>query len=395
MGSGEHGFDGTRVPGYPVFVALFGLDPMKIWIGQMALGLAISGCLFYLSWKSVGKAWVGFLLASLYSLIPGQVLFEANLLTETLTIFLIVLSLFLFLCLIRTTSQVGQVLLAASLGISASLVGMVRPLFFPLTLVFLAFIWFTTHLDFKRRLILVLTYALFPLLIQGGWLIYMRTDWHVLSPTTMAGYSMVQHTGGYFEFLPDEYAAIRDTYIEYRDAQIAERGVQTNAIWEAIPAISEASGIGFYRLAREMNRLSWMLIREHPELYFQNVVSGWVNFWKAPVYWEPGAMHPDAILKVFHLLAWVGQGISVVANFLFLLFSVCIALSRKLRSSIRMDAVVGVSLAMVWLISIIQTLLDHGDNPRFLVPMQMVVVFVVIVVAPKVSEHLQMLRNSK
>jgi hypothetical protein len=49
---------------------------------------------------------------------------------------------------------------------------------------------------------------------------------------------------------------------------------------------------------------------------------------------------------------------------------------------------------MVWLISILQTLLDHGDNPRFLVPMQMVVIFVVIVVTPKVSEHLNVLRKS-
>jgi hypothetical protein len=242
---------------------------------------------------------------------------------------------------------------------------------------------------------LFLTYALFPLLIQGGWLIYMRTNWHVLSPTTMAGYSMVQHTGDYFEYLPDENATIRDTYIAFRDAQIAERGVQTNAIWEAIPAITEASGIGFYDLSREMNRLSWMLIREHPELYFQNVVSGWINFWKSPVYWEPEVMQPDAILKVVQPLAWFGQGISVVANILFLLISFSVALSRKLRSSIRMDAVVWLSLAMVWLISIVQTLLDHGDNPRFLVPMQMAVIFVVIVTLVGNSERWNWARMGK
>ena len=35
---------------------------------------------------------------------------------------------------------------------------------------------------------------------------------------------------------------------------------------------------------------------------------------------------------------------------------------------------------MVWLISVVQTLLDHGDNPRFLLPLQMVVFFVIIIV---------------
>ena len=60
-----------------------------------------------------------------------------------------------------------------------------------------------------------------------------------------------------------------------------------------------------------------------------------------------------------------------------------------------MDAIIWLSLVMVGLISIVQTLLDHGDNPRFLVPMQMVVIFVVIVVTPKVSEHLNVLRKSR
>jgi hypothetical protein len=75
QGTGERGFDGTRVPGYPVFIALVGLHPNRIWLGQLTLGLVISGMLFYLAWSSTGRAWVGFLLGSLYSLIPGQVLF--------------------------------------------------------------------------------------------------------------------------------------------------------------------------------------------------------------------------------------------------------------------------------------------------------------------------------
>jgi hypothetical protein len=392
LGTGERGFDGTRVPGYPIFMALFGLDPNLIWLGQMALGLVISGLLFYLGWQITGRAWVGFLLGSLYNSILGQLLFEANLLTETLTTFFIILSLVLFLGFIRSSSLGLQLILASGLGIAASLVGMVRPLFFPLTLLLLPFLWFGNHDGLKQRFSLIAAYALFPLIIQGGWLLYMRSHWGVLSPTTMAGFSMVQHTGGYFEYLPDEYAAIRDTYIEYRDAQMAERGVQTNAIWEAIPAISEASGIGFYNLSKEMNRLSWMLIREHPDLYLQNVGRGWINFWKAPVYWQPEAMQPVFISSTFQVLVWVGRGLSVLANIIFILLGIGILFSRKLRSSTKMDEVMWASLAMVWLISIIQTLLDHGDNPRFLVPMQMVVLLVVCVVAYRNLEKRVILR---
>jgi len=42
----------------------------------------------------------------------------------------------------------------------------------------------------------------------------------------MTGYHMVQHTGSYFEYVPDQYAALRDTYIKYRDAQVALHGTR-------------------------------------------------------------------------------------------------------------------------------------------------------------------------
>lgn len=394
LGTGERGFDGTRVPGYPLFVALFGLDPQHIWLGQMGLGVAISGMLFYLGWRSTGKAWAGFLLGVIYSVIPGQILFEANLLTETLTTSLIILSLVLFQCMMSRRLLAERVILGALLGISTSLVGMVRPLFFPLTLIVFPFIWFGLRGTYRQRITLAAVYSIFPVFIQGGWLLYMRTSWDVLSPTTMAGFSMVQHTGGYFDYLPDEYAAIRDTYIEYRDAQIAERGVQTNAIWEAIPAITEASGIGFYDLERELYRLSWMLIRQHPELYGQNVFKGWINFWKAPVYWQPEQLASGWIRSAIQGLAWFGRGVSVLANILFLILSLGVVISLKLRSSIRMGPLLWLSLAAVWLISIVQTLLDHGDNPRFLVPMQMMVFFVVMVAIVSIREHLEMKKGT-
>jgi hypothetical protein len=35
-------------------------------------------------------------------------------------------------------------------------------------------------------------------------------------------------------------------------------------------------------------------------------------------------------------------------------------------------------VSAVWVASLLQTLLDHGDNPRFSVPIQTLVVFVVL-----------------
>jgi hypothetical protein len=380
LGVGERGYDGTRVPGYPLFMAALGLDPGRIWLGQMGLGLLISAMLFEIMRRRTGNPVLGFILGALYDLLPGQILFEANLLTETLTTFLVVLAVLVFASYCYARSGNGQGWKLVLLGFVGASVGMVRPLFFPVTVLLLFGVWAATPGNFRQKARALALYSIFPVLIQGGWLIYMRTDWNVLSPTAMGGYSLVQHTGGYFEYLPEEDAAIRDTYIEFRDRQVAERGVQTNTIWEAIPAITEASGLGFYELSREMSRLSWLLIREHPVLYLQDVVKGWIDFWKAPVYWKPELFDQVALQAVLGGLALAGRVVSVVANLFFLLLCAGLVISRRVRTWIRMDAVIGMSISLVWVISIVQTLLDHGDNPRFLIPLQMLVFVIVLAV---------------
>jgi hypothetical protein len=52
--------------------------------------------------------------------------------------------------------------------------------------------------------------------------------------------------------------------------------------------------------------------------------------------------------------------------------------SRGLRARLGLD---GFSVALggtIWTASVVQTLADHGDNPRFLVPLQAVVMLVVL-----------------
>ncbi|MEJ2562427.1 MAG: hypothetical protein P8Z42_07030 [Anaerolineales bacterium] len=298
------GYDGTRVPGYPALLAIAGMNEHNAWIIQLALGLAISLLLFWITYKTTDSAALGALVGGLYDLIPGQFLFESNLLSETLTTFFVVLCFASFVAFGGAKSSQRRLLAVFMLGITATLPGMVRPY--------------------------------------------------------------------------DDVAEIRDTYIKFRDAQIAERGVQTNAIWEAIPAMSEASGLGFYDLSRELQKLSLELIRAHPDLYFANVVEGWVDFWKAPVYWRAETLHLPILVSTMQILIWIGRAVSILANLVFLLTSALALLSKRLRRRIGFDVYSAAASSLVIMISIVQTLVDHGDNPRFLVPLQMIVFYVVI-----------------
>jgi hypothetical protein len=191
--------------------------------------------------------------------------------------------------------------------------------------------------------------------------------------------------------LPDEDAAIRDVYLRYRDARIAERGDQTNTIWEAIPELTEVSGLGFYDLSREMQRLSIKLIREHPDLYLRNVADGWIDFWKAPVYWDPEQVSSSPVAAGLRIWALVGRALTLAANAGFLLLSVWVVLhGRGVRLLLR-ERIWFAPWSFVWFTSVVQTIADHGDNPRFLIPLQPMVFFCLIV---GMAEMLRLRRSS-
>jgi hypothetical protein len=203
----------------------------------------------------------------------------------------------------------------------------------------------------------------------------MKMHYHVIAPTAIGGYSMVQHAGEFFEDLPDEHAAIRDVYIKYRDEQIEERGSQNNAIWQAVPELTEATGLSFYELARQLSDLSWKLIREYPLGYAANVLEGWIWFWKAPVYWQVDLITSTALRGIMEVWVLTGRVVAIAANAGFLLINAAMIVSRRVRDWVKIDHMLILVAGFIGWTSILQSLFEHGDNPRFLVPLQMIVIY--------------------
>lgn len=371
-------YDGTRVPGYPAFISLIGIDPTAIWIAQMILGVMTAVVMYKIAIRTIRDPGKSVALGVFSSLFPAALFFEANLLTETLTVFLLTLSLYLYLSFREADSAFLKLTLAALLGFCASAVGLTRPVLFPLTLWLVPFVWSAGNREPIRRPGTLAAFVIFPLLMQGGWLLFMWSHYKVVSPTAIAGYNMVQHAGEFFEFLPDEHAVIRDVYLKYRAVQIAARGSQNNAIWQAVPELIEASGLSFYGLSRKLGELSWMLIREHPVRYLQNLIEGWLWFWKAPVYWQPEIITNSTLRSFLHAWILIGRGLALLANLSFLVISAGCVVSRKIRKWVKIDDMFILAGGLIWWVSILQTIFEHGDNPRFLVPLQMIIIYLVL-----------------
>ncbi len=371
------GLDGRRVPGYPAFTALAGGDPRSIYALQLGLGLAISLLLFWMTLRMTRSVGLGLAVGLAYDLIPGQFLFEANLLAETLTTFTLSLSMAVLAELLLSRRRAAEGLWAALLGIVCSLPGLVRPVYFYLPAWLLPFVWGNLADGTRRHMARLTAFLPGPALLLGGWLWFIYSTYGMVSPTVVTGFGLIQHTGSYFEYLPDSDAPIRDTYVRLRDERIAARGDQSNTIWDAIPELSRVSGLGFYDLSREIQRLSLQLIREHPGWYARSAAEGWVDFWKAPVWWSPEAVESPMAREVLSAWAAAGRLVSLIANGLFLLGTAAAAFSRRARLRLGVDRHILAVAGTVWVSSVLQTLFEHGDNARFLVPAQMLVIYVV------------------
>lgn len=386
-------YDGTRTPGYPIMLAILGTDA-HVYLTQLAMGLAVTLFLYYIGLQVSGKAWFGGVLALAHSLNLGQLFFEANLLTETPTTFWIMLSLAgMAFWLYHPKHRSSW--LACGLGLVSTVAALTRPLFIYLPFWLLLFLWVDSR-PLKspfQTLKRVSTFLLPVIVLFSLWINFIHSRFHDWALTTMTGFHMVQHTGGYFEYVPDQYAALRDTYIHYRDAQVAQHDSQVNTIWDAIPEMTRVSGLTFYDLNRTLVSISTRLIVEHPELFLRDCLKGWWMFWRTPVYWSPDSFRWQGLAAIIRPMIWIERLILFAINMLFILLSLlavgCAIRSRVNLSQTETMARLWVTIGdlpwfswciagTIWITSILQTLLDHGDNPRFLVPLQSLVVMWVL-----------------
>ncbi|HVN56320.1 MAG TPA: hypothetical protein VMT46_18470 [Anaerolineaceae bacterium] len=375
-------YDGVRTPGYPLLLAWLGPDE-RVYVAQLALGIGITLLMFWIGWMVSGKGWFAALIGLAHTFNLGQLFFEASLMSETLATFWVILAVALTAAWIRHPGWRNG-FAALGIGLAAACAALVRPLFLFLP-VWLALVlalvtlrgtrlrdWFrdATQRAELGRLGLIL---LMPVVMIGSWAGFIHNQFGTWGVSTITGYHLIQHTGYYFEYVPDQYAKLRDTYIRYRDARIARYGTQGNAIWDAIPEMTKVSGLSFNDLSDTLAKISIQLIREHPDLYLHYAAEGWWLFWRAPVYWSADHLRAPGLARPADGIILAERAAIFGANLFFLASSIGLLAWRKARKRLRIGPILWLIAATVWVTSILQTLPDHGDNPRFLIPMQSLV----------------------
>lgn len=374
---------GARPPFYPALItwlamSKYGLNERIVWLFQAALGVLGSCLWFWAGWKLTRKNTLAFLAGLPTAINLSLIFFEPLVMTEVISAFILLLTLIIIGLLGegKKPGWIRSVLLGLLVGIAA----LTRPLFQYLGLIYILYLWLRSAAEsVLKRISLSLAYLIPLACLILGWSYFNWQTTRYFGVTTMTGFNLINHTGAFIEAAPPQYAAVQEVYLKYRAERIAETGNQSMTIWRALPDLGTVTGLSYVELSKLLTRMSVDLIIRRPDLYLISVANAWLGFWKVPNYWYPASIQP-AVLASCLKAVWLVERITLIGvNFVFLAFGVYWIYRLFQRRLSRIE----VSLLWLWWVvfgaSLIQALLDYGENPRYGLPFESLIGWVVLV----------------
>mgnify|MGYP006287613929 CR=1 FL=1 len=288
-----------RTPVYPGFVAfvysIFGDNNHRAVAGiQILIFGMINTLLIYLLGKRLTSSNItASITAFLVNLDLFAIQFDLTILTESLSGFLLLLSTFL---LIKSTDSTTYYLTALA-GIITGLMCLVRPAFTPLLGLFFIFFVIVNLINRKQviswkkiatHVLIFLILAVLPCFIwlKGN---HARGKGFSFSPF-MLNAGLTNHTGYFFERLPDKYASIRNPYIRNRNKRELVSGTYYRVKDKMFRAAQKNFDIKTERqFEKFITGLNLQLIRENPRAYLKTLGIAWRIMWRERtlIYMQP------------------------------------------------------------------------------------------------------------
>jgi hypothetical protein len=374
-------FDGQRTPGYPVFMLAGAMNFRAIMLMQHTLGMMTALIVLALTWRATGSWWIAGVVGLAHALRIDLLSYETNMLSEALSAFLTVLSVAMVAQLLKARSRRLVVWVALALLHTAAV--LTRPLLVVIPIV--SAVWIALRmtrgwaqkgewLRFGGGYIAPIAISLL------AWCLVNQAATGAFGLTTLLGYNLSNHSGGFIEFAGDEYAAIRDPYLRARPPVSSH----TMTIWRVEDDIRAAQRWTMADLSRRLTRMSLTLFAQQPRRYARSVCRAWAGFWGL---WSP--LWGYSIAERVHA-AWLGSvlragervtdAFGVIGSVLFLLcggyliFDTLAGSPPQHERDLRL-----LSVAVVGLASVVQALLELGENWRYSLPFQPLVWYVVAV----------------
>jgi hypothetical protein len=366
-------YDGARAPGYPLVLIIGGLSRTGVWLIQLLMGIYICAIIYKIAYELTGKENVSFWIAMSYNLSLILLFFESNLLTETTCILLLILSLYYLVKIIFHGNKLRYYLILSIFLAFASLTRPVYLYLFPLFFVYLYFKDFRSKAAHGILYKKIIAYSLPFLIIILGWCEFNKVKVDYFSITSLTGFHLVEHSGKFMEYAPDKYADIRDIYLKYRSQVIEKTGKQTTTIYKAYPEIQTVYHKSISDISKELTSLSIWLFIHHPGLYFSSVLNALFDFWYMPnfgKYWDLDKIHPGFLSIIAEYYINLELFFWIIINLSFLIF-LCNNVYRFFKNpSEQIYQTLTLINLSIFILSVLQALVQYGDNWRFGVSMK-------------------------
>jgi hypothetical protein len=366
---------GYRVPVYPLLVALCGLNPHALWFAQSILGIGSSLMIFAMAFRRTHQCLYAFLIGLLCSLTPEVLAFESSLMTEALTNFLLVSSLWLITRYEGSDHPQSRYPLA--LGSVLALLSLTRPLMICLLRVYWGFLVplrqaaKTLQREALKRTGL---FALPVMVMVLGWCGFNYLNNGYFSPTTGAGGNLMDQVDPYVELAPERFALPRDTWLQTRRAIGSSVNRSATLLFgAAVQAMERRTGKTDVQISREYQSLALYLQIHHPLLCLRRAQQSWMQFWAEPTLDElewPERSKVTLGELVMTLVNFSVREVEAAFLVLALLSIPCALLYRKAFT--KMEYLI---FAVVLRVSIFAAFTEYGENRRFCVPFYMLIVY--------------------
>jgi hypothetical protein len=394
---------GMRTPTYPLLIILAGNNINRTVFFQSLMGLAITALIFWITWMITQSNMIAGLTSLLYALDVNQIQFEISILTETITVFLLLMSIaLLILAWKKMDEKVTPSGLFWAIGLVSGLTLLARPLynFLPVVL-FLATLFkaFVLKLG-KLRIVIILVPAT---LLVLGWstLNYWRLGYFGF--TTLIGFTLTDITGNYFELAPQEFSQIRDIYLAYRPAQIAIFHPATGTQWASIHELARETGLSVVEISKAYTKMSLYLIFRHPDFFANIAWLSWVNHWRPHIlqHW-PIVISSFSRFEQLRGLAWmIETPIHQALNYLFLLLSYGVFIGlvllqpKQVMEWVAKDQrLILVTIGSIVIFSALFSTLSSFGEPRYSIPIRPLIPIVLFSTALFVIKCWQRSRRS-
>ena len=371
-------YDGARTPVYPLILILGFLRWKVIWLIQLAFGVANALLIYIIVFKATQNIKFSFWSGMAYNLSLVLMFFESNLLTETICIFFLLLTVIYFQKIMEDNKQnkISKNSLYIYLSVIISLAVLTRPTFIYVFFIVLFFLIYdyTKNKNAKGYLLKKIVIYFIPFIVLvGGWSAINKIKVDYFGPTTLTGFHFIEHSGAFIEYAPDIYSDIKNIYLKHRKIKIEESGEQTCTIYMAYPEIQKVKNYSVAQVSKDLTSLSFWLFYNYPGIYFKSVLRAYFDFWYLPNfidYWDLTKLR-FAFLASFlkyvvkaELYLWIGINIIFIIIFL---YNVYLFFRRK---STNLHTLILFLSTCVIALSLIQALVQYGDNWRFSVAMK-------------------------